>query len=224
MAWLSTRLTLLSLACLALGPALAHFRVVAPLHGFLAFLASGALGLLALALALLCLPFQGSRASVAPWILPALIPVAAIGALYWKSRQHPRLNDVATDLALPLPIAGAPPLPEASKSQIRARYPELGPYSSAEDPARLYARALELARSSPGWEVTREDPGSLAFEGFEESALFRFRDDFSVQVLPGKPGAVLQMRSRSRDGKGDFGMNAARIRRFIGKLQEKDGR
>jgi len=47
------------------------------------------------------------------------------------------------------------------------------------------------------------------------SDLCRFHDDFAVRVRPDDGGAVVDMRSKSRDGKGDLGANAERIRSFL---------
>ena len=45
------------------------------------------------------------------------------------------------------------------------------------------------------------------------------QDDFVVEVRPQDGGSVVQMRSKSRDGKGDVGANAARIKAFFEKLR-----
>jgi uncharacterized protein (DUF1499 family) len=49
--------------------------------------------------------------------------------------------------------------------------------------------------------------------------VFRFVDDVLVRVRPADGGgALVDVRSKSRDGRGDLGVNAARIRAFAEKL------
>jgi uncharacterized protein (DUF1499 family) len=48
--------------------------------------------------------------------------------------------------------------------------------------------------------------------------IFRFVDDIVVRVRPSNGGSIVDVRSKSRDGRGDMGANAARIRAFRDKL------
>ena len=58
------------------------------------------------------------------------------------------------------------------------------------------------ARTRNGWEAR------------EVSRIFQFVDDIVVRVRPMATGAVIDVRSKSRDGRGDLGENAKRIRAF----------
>jgi uncharacterized protein (DUF1499 family) len=60
----------------------------------------------------------------------------------------------------------------------------------------------------------RADPASGTVEAMETSRIFRFVDDVVVRVRPTDHGSVVDVRSKSRDGKSDLGANAARIRRL----------
>ena len=46
------------------------------------------------------------------------------------------------------------------------------------------------------------------------TAIFRFVDDIAIRVRPTASGTVVDVRSKSRDGRGDLGANAERIRAF----------
>jgi uncharacterized protein (DUF1499 family) len=81
-----------------------------------------------------------------------------------------------------------------------------------------FRRVVAAARRMPAWEVTRADPAGRTLEGIATSRLFRFQDDFVVEVRPQGDGSVIHMRSKSRDGKGDIGANAARIKAFFASL------
>ena len=77
-----------------------------------------------------------------------------------------------------------------------------------------------LAATIPDWQITYVDPKTQTLEGVCTSHLFHFQDDFIIQVRPGPTGtSLVEMRSKSRDGTGDFGVNYKRIVMFLGKLQ-----
>ena len=67
--------------------------------------------------------------------------------------------------------------------------------------------------------ITRDDTSQLTLEGVATSQLFKFRDDFVVRVRADGDASVVDMRSKSRDGIGDRGVNAARIRTFFAALK-----
>jgi uncharacterized protein (DUF1499 family) len=71
-----------------------------------------------------------------------------------------------------------------------------------------------------GWTITAERSADRALEGFATSKVFRFKDDFVVEVREANGGSVVHMRSKSRDGKGDIGANAARVQAFFFKLAQ----
>lgn len=54
--------------------------------------------------------------------------------------------------------------------------------------------------------------------------VFFFKDDFDLAVLPHADGAVLYLRSASRVGQGDLGVNARRVKRFWKALQRQQQR
>ena len=85
--------------------------------------------------------------------------------------------------------------------------------ASIRHPDQALALALETAESL-GWEIVSVDPAAGRLEAREVSRIFQFVDDVVVRVRPMEAGAVIDVRSRSRDGRGDLGVNARRIRAF----------
>jgi uncharacterized protein (DUF1499 family) len=77
------------------------------------------------------------------------------------------------------------------------------------------------AHTTPGWLIVYSDPATRTLEGLQLSNLFRFCDDFVIEVRPGPDGnsSLVEMRSRSRDGTGDFGVNYDRIKKFFAMLK-----
>jgi uncharacterized protein (DUF1499 family) len=76
----------------------------------------------------------------------------------------------------------------------------------------------------PSWTITQADPGAGTIEAVATTRVFGFQDDIVIRVRPDGDGASrVDMRSKSRDGQGDIGTNAARIRAFVGNLEHPDG-
>jgi len=101
-----------------------------------------------------------------------------------------------------------------------AGYGELAPLKVAVDPDATFAKVEATAKQMPTWLITSDDPKARALEGIATSALFHFHDDFVIQVRPAPDGtgSLIEMRSKSRDGIGDFGVNYKRIRTFFDAL------
>ena len=137
----------------------------------------------------------------------------------------PPINDITTDLADPPAFASDPAgagrdmtYPADFVPQVKAAYPDLAPIRVSSDSMQTLTRAQETARSL-GWEVVAVDQAAGTLIARETSKLFRFVDDVLVRVRPADGGgAIVDVRSKSRVGRGDLGANAARIRRFAEKL------
>jgi uncharacterized protein (DUF1499 family) len=86
--------------------------------------------------------------------------------------------------------------------------------------AQTTDRAASLARSR-GWAIAKVDRNAGIVEATATSRFFRFKDDVVVRVRPdpASPGSSLvDIRSISRVGGSDIGMNAKRIRAFVADL------
>jgi uncharacterized protein (DUF1499 family) len=106
---------------------------------------------------------------------------------------------------------------------VREFYKKLAPLRVSAPPEAVFQQALVLAREQPRWQVTVVDPQARTFEGVAESRVFRFHDDFVVRVRPDGQGTRVDMRSKSRVGKGDLGANAERIDQFLQALASRVG-
>lgn len=81
------------------------------------------------------------------------------------------------------------------------------------------ARAEAIARDR-GWEIATSDPAAGILEATDTTRFFRFKDDVVVRARPHPDGgSVVDMRSISRVGASDVGVNAARIRDFLADLR-----
>jgi uncharacterized protein (DUF1499 family) len=165
--------------------------------------------------------------------------VAYLGAKVRTARSLPPIHDIATNLDdVPqftrlkvradnlenIPDMGKPELkamePEARwKALHRTGYGDIHTVRLATDPAHAIQRAEALAKER-GWEVARTDPAAGILEATDTSLFFRFKDDVVVRArsAPGG-GTLLDMRSISRVGQSDVGVNGQRVRAFLKDMQ-----
>ena len=217
-----------SVIALVGGPVLAYLALVPPLVGFGIFAGSLVLGTLAVLWGLfaqLRLPRKRSF-----WgVLFGLPAIALVGTQLILHRGTPKINDVSTDLRDPpiLQQASKDPAlanvdlsyPAEFRDLVRSHYSSLSPqYLQAPAPA-VFEAAKSVIKGRENWKITQADPSGLTIDGTSKSALFGFVDDFAVRVRPTGEGALVDMRSRSRDGESDFGANSDRIRAFFGSLR-----
>jgi uncharacterized protein (DUF1499 family) len=111
--------------------------------------------------------------------------------------------------------------PDARWKAIHAEaYGDLRPVTIQASVADTVRKAEALARER-GWEVARADPAAGIVEATDTSLFFRFKDDVAVRVRPAPGGGSrVDMRSISRVGGSDVGVNAKRVRAFLSDLQK----
>lgn len=213
-------------AQLVLAPALANLGVLPPLRAFQMWLLAVLPGLAAIATALAGLLLRRIPLPVAAAaIVLGAIPLVVAGSIVRAGKRGPRINDVTTDLDDPPSFVQAKELPanrgrdfaypERFKPKVRAAYGDLAPVVRDGSGAALLEKAIAAAKEL-GWTVTAIDADR--FEAVVTSSLWRFQDDVVVRVREENGKARLDVRSKSRDGKNDFGANAGRIRALLAKL------
>ncbi len=172
----------------------------------------------------------------------ALLFSAYLLQLVATARSVPAIHDATTNLDdLPafttlkiradnlenVPDEGQPELaqldPESRWKAIHRRaYGDLRTLRVPAGVAETTTRAAGLARSR-GWDVAKIDPNQGIVEATATSRFFRFKDDLVVRIRPDpqSPGSSLvDIRSVSRVGGSDVGMNAKRIREFMADLKQ----
>ena len=96
-------------------------------------------------------------------------------------------------------------------------YGDLRPIHVDLEARAAFAAALRVAQAC-GWNIVARDEPALRIEATDTTRWFRFVDDVVIRIRPSDSGAVVDLRSTSRVGRGDMGANAARIRRFAASL------
>ncbi|WP_417880560.1 DUF1499 domain-containing protein [Vibrio sp.] len=147
--------------------------------------------------------------------------------LYGKiipSKRAPAIHDITTDTTHPpeflvlndtragaknsLIYAGE----EVATIQKRA-YPYIQPIFSDLTAIDAYQKALRIAKDK-GWDIVAEDQNELRFEASAQTVFFAFIDDVVVKITPINNTSRIDIRSISRIGRSDRGVNAARIVAF----------
>jgi uncharacterized protein (DUF1499 family) len=168
----------------------------------------------------------------------ALALAIAAAAIYfpWQASElrgnFPRINDITTDLENPPPldasIAARAAEPGASSAayggpgvaaQQKKSYPDIAPAMLAVPPAEAFARALATAKAM-GWTIEIADPAAGRIEAYDRSRWFGFTDDIAIRITAAEPGSRVDIRSASRQGRSDLGVNARRIRAFLATLKK----
>ncbi len=195
-----------------------------------------AAALLALILSLIVKPRKG-------WVVALLaLAVPLIGMGYGKSigakaASLPFIHDITTDTqdvpSFTSAIVsqrgeGTNSLVYVGKTDKRSKklvsvaqaaaYPDIATITLTDGPDKAYARALFTAKSM-GWTLASSSPETGVIEATATSFWFGFKDDVVIRVRPAEGneasgGSLVDMRSISRVGGSDIGMNAARIRKF----------
>ncbi len=159
---------------------------------------------------------------------------AAWAPLSWLMHAYraPALNDITTDtedppklvvtLQLRQSATNDPAYPGQSAAELQhAIYPDLTPIQLAIPPAEAFKRVDRVA-TEMGWEVVARAPAEGRIEAVATSPWFGFQDDIAVRIRKDKSGGSrVDIRSKSRTGKSDLGVNAERIRAFAARLLQQ---
>jgi uncharacterized protein (DUF1499 family) len=171
----------------------------------------------------------GQRIAIGLTLCSAVL--VAIGPWIYRGAHFPPIHDVTTDLANP-PAFATLPLRKDNLAGVdnvdkwralhKAAYGDLAPIKINMAPAAVITRAAKLA-SERGWEIAPSTLPATAdqLEATATESPFKFKDDIIIvaTAVPGTTSSLVNMRSVSRVGASDFGVNAKRIREFLAALQ-----
>lgn len=155
-------------------------------------------------------------------------------ALYWqdKAQSVPPIHDISTDLDNPpsfvevIPLrenASNPPeyAGEETAEYQRESYPQIQPLDLNVPKDEAMEAAEEIIQQR-GWEMVDVNLDDGRIEATEKLHWFGFKDDVVLRftILSGTRTRV-DMRSKSRIGRGDVGVNAERIDQFLSDLEQR---
>lgn len=223
-------LSLFGAGLAAVGLTLARYDVIAKLAGFAALAAGGLVALVALLCGAIALwrgrgQAQAGRGKFAAAMLVALALGGFVASRPIAARGIPPIHDVTTNLTDPpqfkvLPLRADNLVGVESVDNWRkihaASYGDLASLHSAKPVPAIMADAKRLAEAQ-GWQIAAFDPAAGRLEATASVSYIRFHDDVVLVARPDPQGqgSVVDMRSVSRIGISDFGINARRIRDFL---------
>jgi hypothetical protein len=171
---------------------------------------------------------RAGRSRATTGTLLSLIPLSIAAAAASSPGNVPMINDITTDTLNPPRFIAATtddansgrgldyPGEEFAALQRRG-YPDIVPIRLPGPPAAVFDRSISAAEKL-GWNLTLRDAAAGRFEAIAVTRVFHFVDDIVVRVRRDGADSIVDVRSKSRDGRGDMGANAARIRMFRDEL------
>jgi uncharacterized protein (DUF1499 family) len=164
----------------------------------------------------------------------AFVVGAAVAYVPWHYNQvrstAPPVNDITTDTENPPAYAAVVPLraaesanpvtyqgPKFADQQKRA-YPDIVPLTLALPRDAAFDRALGTAQQM-GWTIVAADKAAGRIEASERSRWYGFADDIVIRVAATDAGSRIDVRSSARQGRSDFGVNAARVSAYLTALR-----
>ena len=159
--------------------------------------------------------------------LPPLVIVAIV--LQGIAEGNPAIHNITTDVLEPPAFEqaqvqrgeGSNSLdysPELAQTQAQA-YPDLAPIISALTPSDAFDRALAICEEN-GWQVYLQDSQRGLIEAADTTFWFGFKDDIAIRIRSTDTGSKLDLRSVSRVGVSDMGLNAKRISAFTASFKQ----
>lgn len=160
------------------------------------------------------------------------------------ARSVPAIHDAATNLedlpqfrTLPLRADNLEKVPDMDRPELKAMDPEarwkaihkeaygdLRTLRLPLPPSEALARAQTLVKERD-WDLAQVDGPGGTIEATATTLFFRFKDDVVIRIRPDPANprsSLVDMRSVSRVGGSDVGVNARRIRSFLQDLQAMD--
>ena len=179
------------------------------------------------------------------WPKLGLGMIAAVGFIGYvlsyivTAQSLPGIHDITTDLADPPEFSALTiradnwdQIPGADDSDMRGMnprqrwatlhqqaFPDIRSVRIDQPVAEVIEKAKRLAEDR-GWEIVSIDPAAGHLEATDTVSLFRFKDDVVIRARAADNGAasIIDMRSVSRVGVHDLGVNSKRVRQFLSDL------
>ncbi len=173
----------------------------------------------------------GGASQSATWLaFAAALVVSGISVNNMRAFGGPPIHDISTDTVNPprfvdvVPLrqaAGAANPPEYSANENATAqalaYPDLQTIVVSAPADQAFARAEAAARAM-GWDIVAVVPAEGRIEATATTAWIGFKDDVVIRIAGADAATRVDVRSKSRVGRGDAGMNARRIREFRDRL------
>ncbi|MDB5650329.1 MAG: hypothetical protein JWL62_1849 [Hyphomicrobiales bacterium] len=236
----SRRLAVFALTVAAIGVGLARLHAIDAPAGLAVFAAAMLFSCVAVLLAISAFVViwrtgrRGTGIALMSIVLAALL-LGFPAYLAAQALRLPVLNDVSTDLIDPPDFSRSSAaltarnghvggeLPTEWREAQRRAYPDLQPIVLDLEVQDAWSLVLN-AVSNMHWKIVDRSPpggrqGLGRIDAVDVSMILGFPDDVAIRLRPLAGQTRIDIRSASRYGRHDFGVNASRIRKFSDELQ-----
>jgi Protein of unknown function (DUF1499) len=219
----------------AIGAALVAVSGIGAKLGMLApFASMGAysLGSLALLIAFITAAISVVRAGAGEtrgptWLaLVAGLALTGVNGNLFRDMGSP-YHDISTDAGNPPAFVAVAGLRTARDNPVEYTGPAtppagVEPLLTSASPAAVFAAATAVI-GERGWPVAASSETDGRIEATAETRWVRFKDDVVLRVSSDGSQTRLDIRSKSRVGRGDMGANAARVRQLMTDIKARLG-
>ena len=101
-----------------------------------------------------------------------------------------------------------------------AAYPDLQPLKTKLSYEEIFDSSVEVISSLDRWSLVGQDKEKGIIRAEVRTRIFKFVDDLTVTIDKGDP-VEINVHSKARVGKGDFGKNARNIRLFLKEVEKR---
>lgn len=112
------------------------------------------------------------------------------------------------------------PLINDVKTGQTPEYPKLQPQRFSAGSDAVYTAALDAAKAV-GLEIISSDQAAGEIRGIATTRILRFKDDVTITISREGNETVVNIHSKSRVGRGDFGANARRIEKLQAEIASR---
>lgn len=220
----------IGLASIAIGSLGTKFGLWAFTIGLGLFALGGALGFLGVVLGLIALimtfskNLPAARASVVTGLILCAVIAGVFGSQFLTARSVPPIHNISTDTNDPpafdqiVALRGDNSNPldytAALAEQQKGAYPDLKPLTTNTAPGEVFNRAKGVLEGM-GLQIVNANSDAGLIEATATTFWMGFKDDVVVRIRPHEAGSVVDVRSVSRVGQSDIGVNAKRIRTIL---------
>ncbi|MCB0345947.1 MAG: DUF1499 domain-containing protein [Bdellovibrionales bacterium] len=167
------------------------------------------------------------RLTKTPDLLSSVILLGAIAMLGGCAALT--INDISTDTVDPpvlLKVDGtgnwSTPLnyPSGFAATQLSAYPEISTRRYSLSPSEAFILMKRVIKEFPRCKLVRAEEGADSYlQAVATTRLIRFNDDVVVRLRTRDSETLVDIRSKSRVGSGDFGANAARIKQLFDRFE-----
>lgn len=161
--------------------------------------------------------------------------LANAGYWFYQARQYPPIHDITTDTENPPAFdaaivtlrRGSPNISTYGGQEIadiqREHYPDIQPLFLDVPYSQAFERALQAAEAMPWEKIVTADKESGLIQATDKLPWFGFKDDIVIRLQSSvnSDQVKIDVRSVSRIGQGDIGVNAQRIRDYLEEVESQ---